>query len=152
MKPNLLLTTYIALIAILLSVSGCAQFNKYISDNPALTYVGVSTAVSQYIKSKSDGSLVVAQSKARVISGHVDAIRSAITDDVTTIADVVNIVKHQIGYDKLDPADKLAADNILMLATEGLRSEQVELGLSDETRVSINRILDAAAAGAVVYL
>lgn len=133
----------------LFSMSGCAQINKFISDQPIISMVAAKHATARKISQAKDP-----KAKAGAVLVAVSKVEKAVKEQVVTLNTLEPIVKKALGYDKLSLLDKLLVDDLLLIAKHSMKEELdgMDIAIPDEYKFNIMVLLEAVKMGAQVHL
>lgn len=140
------------ILVVIMSTFGCASLKEISDEYPILTHIVLSNAVSQRIEGASDP-----QAKAAQYMAGVSRFRGTPTGLPRELPfeSLEEIVRIQLDYKDMTPADRKALDDILLLTKLVITKELSKRGFETipaDYKVDISAILDAIEAGARVYL
>lgn len=156
MKMNsLMLTKALVLLVLFAAVTGCQTLNSlgdYVSDNPVFASMATRHAVSRYIAA---GETPEAETeRATAVHERITRVLSYLEGDPNVDVDgLLLVVNNVIDWDKLNPADRMLATDIVTLIEIELRKyESQSPTLTASTQLALRGLFDTAISAASYYL
>lgn len=153
MKTNHFLNyTFLFVLFAALFVGGCAQLSKTLNDNEVLSYIAVKNSTAQYIDKTAKTEAGKKAKASRVLAAANKAELFIDTNPTASIGTVVDVVKANANYGGLSIVDKMLIDDLLFIATRGIKEEQTEKSLPDNYVVDLKKVISYIKAGATPFL